>query len=220
MFAEFEKTRKFADQKGTVGFSGPRGRGGANRLPGPHYILENANSRVVEEEKRTKASNAAAADRWFSQPKHTDFDQTASYPLPDNTCTDFMEYGPPGVPTLLAVARNTGSEPGQDMQNMYETERDAAVLVQEKMWLSGGMMAPEDDMMVAAAAGMGPVMQMGPGTDPSMMFQPPHPPPGPQGAPQFMTTQPGMSQPEMFITGYAPQYNGDSTGYMQQGNFN
>ena len=234
MLAEFDRTRKFADQKGTVGFSGSKPSGGVTRLPGPHYILENANYGVVEEERRTKASAAAAADRWFKGPKQDDEPDAASPPGEESYDT---EYGPPGIPMLLAVARNAGSDqPKEDVHNIYDLEMEAMALMQERMWLNGGMMPPDSGgqmMVVPSAAGM-PVMQQIGATDPGMMFQPPpplppppsHPPSAPPGAPMhggpspFMPPPPaGMYMGEYAHHQYPPEANGAPASYMPPNNY-
>lgn len=258
MFAEFNKTQKFADQKGTVGFSGSKTTNGVTRLPGPHYILENANYGVMEQEKRTRAADAATADRWFrstsqqQQQQEPQQPEESSYTPPE---TDFdSEYGPPGVPLLLAVARNSVGmdqpepQPGEQslpQQNMYDLEKNGTLLMQEKMWLSGGMAAADSSqgfLGAAGAPGAGgpgalPMLQMDP-TDPtSMMFPPPPaPPPGqgqvgmgemgagqgpmPQGQhggpqQQYIQTQTGI-----YMDGYGGQYatgtGAEQAAYMQQ----
>jgi hypothetical protein len=199
MLAEFDRTRKFADQKGTVGFSGSKPSGGVTRLPGPHYILENANHGVIEEDRRTKASAAAAADRWFKGPKQ---DEEADMISPLGGEGDFVdtEYGPPGIPMLLAVARNAGSDqPKEDVNNIYDLEMEAMALMQERMWLNGGMMPPDHgggQMVVVPSPSGLPVMQQMGATDPGMMFQPPPPLSQPQPPPsQHQQQQPSAPAP-------------------------
>lgn len=222
MFAEFNRTQKFADQSGTVGFVGPKITG-VTRLPGPHYILENANHGVVEQENRTRATDAAAADRWFRGPEQVNEPSPCTPPPPE---IDFeSEYGPPGVPLLLAVARNAeGDQPGPQLK-MYEVEKDSSMLMAERMWLSGGMRGDSVEGQYAAATGddgpdgTGALSMLS--ADPDMMFPPPPHPQIPNGASvnapplQFMPTQPGM-----FMNGYAPQYTdagaADPAAYMQQ----
>lgn len=227
MLAEFDRTRKFADQQGTVGFSGAKPSIGVTRLPGPHYILENANHGVMEEERRTKAGAAAAADRWFKGPKQDE--QADAFSPPEDNYDS--EYGPPGIPMLLAVARNAGSDqPKEDVQNIYDLEMEAMAIMQERMWLNGGMMPPGSGHMayVTSAAGL-PVMQLG-ATDPSMIYQPPPPlPPLPHapsanGGPMHGGPAPFMPPPNgIYMGDYAPQY-GEANGappptYMQQPGF-
>lgn len=225
MFDEFNKTQQFADQKGTVGFVGPKPTEGVTRLPGPHYILENAAYGVAEQEKRTRAADAAAADRWFQGPEQ------ASEPSPYAPAeTDFdSEYGPPGVPLLLAVARSSVAEHQSDFQPapehlMYGVQGDPS------MWLSEDMPATDNDQFLGAAGASGaggpgslPMLQMD-ATEASMMFPPP---PAPQPVPNG-THAPGPpaqfvhSQPGMFMDGYPGQYpdgNVSSAPYMQGTNF-
>lgn len=229
MLAEFDRTRKFADQQGSVGFVGSKPSVGVTRLPGPHYILENANRGVVEEERRTKASAAAAADRWFKGPKQED--EPAAFSPPEENYDS--EYGPPGIPMLLAVARNAGSDqPKEDVQNIYDLELEAMALMQERMWLNGGMM-PSDNgqMMFANTSGLPVSMQLG-ATDPGMMFHPPPPlqqqqPPHPSSAnsaPHHDGTPyiPAPPTNGMYMGEYTPHYaesNGAPPGYLQQSNF-
>lgn len=236
MFAEFNKTQKFADQKGTVGFSGSKTTNGVTRLPGPHYILENANYGVIEQERRTRAADAATADRWFSAQQQQQQTETSTPYTPPEADFD-SEYGPPGVPLLLAVARNSvveqqAGEQALPSQNMYDLERDGALFMQEKMWLSGGTATPDSSQSFLGSSGAPgadgpgavPMLQMDP-TDPtSMMFPPPPPPPQvgqgqmPQGQPQQQQYIP--PQPGMYIDGYGGQYapgtSAEQAAYMPQ----
>ena len=190
MFAEFNKTQKFADQTGTVGFSGSKTSNGVTRLPGPHYILENANYGVIEQEQRTRAADAATADRWFrsknsqNQPSPGRPGEPSPYAPPE---ADFdSEYGPPGVPLLLAVARNSVGmdqpelQPGQESmppQNMYDLEKNGALLMHEKTWLTGGMATPDSNQsFMSADQGSLPMLQMNAGNVEGIMFPPPAPP--------------------------------------------
>lgn len=225
MLAEFDRTRKFADQQGSVGFSGSKASVGITRLPGPHYILENANRGVVEEERRTKASAAAAADRWFKGPKQED--EPAAFSPPEENYDS--EYGPPGIPMLLAVARNAGSDqPKEDVQNIYDLELEAMALMQERMWLNGGMIPGDNGQMMSYANTTGmPMMQLG-ATDPGMMFHPPPPlpppthPPSANGAPIHHGAAPFIPPPPppgMYLGDYGTQYaesNGAPPAYLQQ----
>lgn len=230
MLAEFNKTQQFAEQKTSAGLGGSKMMGGATRLPGPHYILEHAHDRVVEQEKRINAANAAVANRWFHGPKESD--EPAFYTPPE---LDFdSEYGPPGVPMLLAYARNDEAE-RPDTQIMHEADTDSAMLMQ-KIWLASGLTDPAamaglsneqllDNSHVAGAGALG-MLQMNP-QDPSMMFAPgppnPHAPQGPPH-PQFMAAA-TAAQPGMFMDQYAAQYAHDANGnpeqaaYMQQPSF-
>lgn len=235
MYDEFNKTQKFADQAGSFGFVGPKVAGGASSLPGPHYILEHANFGVVEQEKWTRAADAAAADRWFRGPAQPN--EPSPYTPPE---ADFdSEYGPPGVPLLLAFARNPAIEqPGPEGGMYDDMDGDGSALTTERIWLSGRMGGPVDGQYLAVPGdapndGTG-AMSMLP-ADPTMMFPPPPPPEAPPGTsvnagppaavahpppPQFMPTQHGI-----FMDGYAPPQYADTratdsaasaAAYMQQ----
>ena len=220
MYAEFKKTRKFAEKRRTASLAGLKATGHAARLPGPHYILENSNHGVVEQEERTRATDAAAADRWFRGPDQAN--EPSPYTPPEG---DFeSEYGPPGVPLLLAVAR-VADQP-ELQQNMFDLEKESTVLMSERMWLSGGMGGAVDGQYLTVVGdgstdGTSSLPMLS--ADHGMMFEPP--PQDPNGASvngpppsQFMAPQPGM-----YMNSYAPPYSDaggpSSGGYMQQAGF-
>ena len=228
MYAEFNKTRKLALQKTTASFTGPKAAAPIiSRLPGPHYILENSNHGVVEQEERTRATDAAVADRWFYGPSQVN-EQPSPYTPPEANFES--EYGPPGVPLLLAVAHV--AEPVQRHTNMFDLEKEAPVLMPERMWLSGRMGGSVDGQYLTLVGdgttdGTSALPMLS--ADQGMIFDPPpqdpngasvnaQQPPPPQPPPQFMPPQPGM-----YMNGYAPQYSdagGASSGlYMQQAGF-
>ncbi|CAI6092085.1 unnamed protein product, partial [Clonostachys chloroleuca] len=219
MFEEFERTRRFTDAKDAYR-NKLKATDSSARLPGPHYILENANHGVAEQDQRARASEAAVAKRWFNEPKQQA--EPIAYPPPD---LDFdMEYGPPGIPMMLAVARNPDSGRSDNNVNfLYDGDREATALLQDKVWLNGGIIAPDSGQMayVATHAGV-PFMQIG-STDPNMMFPPPQPPPPPPSTLPHSTTTPFVpSQAGIYVdTWAAPSYdNLHSASYMRQPDFN
>jgi hypothetical protein len=184
MMAQFDKTRTFADERGTAGFSGSSLN--ANRLPGPHYIFENANSGVPEQDKRTRATEAAAANRWFRETKASPSSPLGSvngaYTPPGSEYE--MEYDPPGVPAFLAAARFYDREQpgggGDDMgMDAYDSYRNEGMQLPDKAWLNDGML-PTVSLEEAPDA-----------ADPAIMFPPPH----------FIPPQPGV-----YLGNYPPQY--------------
>src|SRR5690606_14927895 len=89
------------------------------------------------------------------------------------------EYGPPGVPLFLAVARNSAIEqPGSEGGVYDDTDGDSSAPMTE-IWLSGGMGGPVDGQYLAVPGDAGNdgsgAMSMLP-ADPTMMFPPPPPP--------------------------------------------
>jgi hypothetical protein len=219
MFEEFERTRRFTDAKDAYR-NKLKATDSSARLPGPHYILENANHGVAEQDQRARASEAAVAKRWFNEPKQQA--EPMAYPPAD---LDFdMEYGPPGIPMMLAVARNPDTGRSDNNVNfLYDGDREATALLQDKVWLNGGIIAPDSGQMayVATHAGV-PFMQIG-STDPNMMFPPPQPPPPPPSTLPHSTTAPFVpSQAGIYMdTWAAPPYENLHSGpYMRQPNFN
>ncbi|KAI6783882.1 putative transcriptional regulatory protein-like protein [Emericellopsis cladophorae] len=228
MFEEFNKTQKFADQKGTVGFVGSKAPSGDSRLPGPHYILENASFGVVEQEKRTRAGDAATADRWFKGPQQEKASSPALMPTPG----DFdATYGPPGLPLLLAVGRDATAEhsTGQPMpeHNIYDMPRETTMPTQDKAWLAPGYSDSVNDQYLGASGASGaggpgslPMMQQMDAPELAMVFPPPQA--GQQLPNKSRTTNVSEQyvppQQGVFMNGYPAGYGdgGASSGYMQQ----
>lgn len=229
MFEEFNKTQKFADQKGTVGFVGTKTPSGDSRLPGPHYILENASFGVVEQEKRTRAGDAATADRWFKGPQQEKAPSPASMP----TSGDFdATYGPPGLPLLLAVARDATAEhsTGRPMpeHNIYDMPRERTMPTQDKAWLPSGYSGSVNDQYLGASGASGaggpgslPMMQQMDAPELGMVFPPPQAgqqPPNKSRTTNVPEQYVPPQQQGVFMNGYPAGYGdgGASSGYMQQ----
>ncbi|KAF7543730.1 hypothetical protein G7046_g9942 [Stylonectria norvegica] len=205
---QFDKTRKFADQRAIGGLPSSKTTG-ITRLPGPHHIVENIFMGTVEEEQRSKAGDAAAADRWFRTPQPSG--ELVTYPLPEGGLD--VEYGPPGVPVLLAQARGVSLGPTPSL-NMYDAANDLLSMSSKMVPMPdfNGMMPPGNTLGLTSD-GI-PIMQMNDGGH-GGMFQPQSQPPQPH--PQFLPSQHGM-----FIGGYAGQYadgQSDPAPYMQQNTF-
>jgi hypothetical protein len=209
MIREFDKTRMFADQKGTAGFAGTQ-HCRNTRLPGPNFILEGAQAGTREEEQRSRAGDAAAANRWFSTPR------PSSHQFPGQRLDSDLdaEPRPPGLPLFLARARGSSPNP-DDAYNPYFDEVDGAN-AQGRMWpvpdMDSGMPVSHSmmpavglSMMPMSTAPEAPIYQTAPGAHPP---PPPHfMPPPPQG---------------VFMSGYQGQYqNGhaDNSPYMPQTSF-
>ncbi|CAM1505433.1 Fc.00g110700.m01.CDS01 [Cosmosporella sp. VM-42] len=201
---QFNKTRKFADQRGIGGNQTVKATGNT-RLPGPHHILDNAFMGTVEDEQRSKAGDAAAADRWFRTPQPSS--EPVAYPLPEGGFD--IDYGPPGVPMFLAQARGVSLGP-TDTLNMYDAANDL-LSMSSKMIPMGDFssMLPPGNHLGMASEGV-PLMHMDGNGDAGMFHtqQPSHP--------QYIPQQHGM-----FMDGYAhyPDGQADSTTYMQQNGF-
>lgn len=176
------------------------------RLPGPHHILESAYTGAIEEERRSKAGDAAAADRWFRTPQPSS--DTVAYPLHEIGFD--IEYGPPGVPVFLAQARGV-SLGDADTVNLYDAANDLLSMSNKIIPMpdyNQGMIPPGSHHLIAPDGV--PLMQLD-GTGEPAMFQPQAAPPHPPFIPQ---------QHSMFIDGYAGHYSDgqpDPTAYMQQG---
>jgi hypothetical protein len=207
MVREFDRTRQFADQKGTAGFAGgPACK--ITRLPGPNFILEGAQAGTREEEQRSRAGDAAAADRWFSSPQPP-MNQTFATPRLD---TDHdTEPRPPGLPTFLARAR--GSPPNPDLAFNPYFDDDVDVAMQGQMWPVpdiNAMMPVSHPLVSAGGLSMMPPSSGldGPMFQPTTTHQPPQ-------AHFFPSTQ------SMFVGGYPGQYQNGSTDapYMPQTSF-
>lgn len=205
MVEHFDKTRKFADQKTPAGHSHSN-TAGDTRLPGPHYILEKAFQGTVEEEMRSKAGDAAAADRWFRTPQPSS--EPIAYPLPEGGFD--IEYGPPGLPIFLAQARGVSiaaTEIAETQPNMYDAANDLLSMSNKMVPMPDYGMMPNANHQLLAQEGI-PLMHMDGAADSALFHPAPHP--------QFLPPQQGM-----FLDGYAGQYTDgqtDST-YMQQTNF-
>ena len=87
------------------------------RLPGPHYVLENALVEEVGDEESDRRRTASVADRWFrNRPlaerkrSEADTDKKLSY-----------DFGRPEIPFFLAQARgcNTITQPEAPSQERY-----------------------------------------------------------------------------------------------------
>lgn len=179
---------------------------GSGRLPGPHHILENAFMGTVQDEQRSKAGDAAAADRWFRTPQPSN--DLVSYPLPGG---DFdIEYGPPGVPMFLAQARGV-SLGASDNPNVYDAANDLLSMSSKMIPVTdfGGMMPPGNPLGLAPDTI--PLLHID-STGEAGMFQPQQA----SSHAQFLPPQQGM-----FMDGYGQYTEGqpDSTTYMHQSGF-
>lgn len=212
MVAEFDRTRKFADQRGSSGFLGNNKAGGATRLPGPHFILENTHAGVVEDEKRSRASEAAALESWFGMPHAPSPNEPAPYEVAD------MEYdgedGPPGLPVFLARARAAEASRGEQPPSMYEDDSQQMMEIAPKPWT-----IPELNEMLSGNPHLlgsdGMPLIHSEGTPDMSMFQ--HPPPLNAMPPQFMQQHQHVG---MFL-GYPQQFPPapPEPTYMQQSSF-
>lgn len=206
MVIEFDRTRKFADQRGTR-FIGA-GADGNTQFPGPNFILENARAGTIEDEKRSRASHSAAQKRWFNTPRSPIADAPTPYDVPE------VEYdgedGPPGLPMFLARARGTTGQQaftayGDGQQQMMGME------AAPKPWTIpelNEVLAGDPNLLGADGMPLIQLDQPGPG----MFDQAPQ-----IGAP-FMNQQVGM------FLGYPQQYAQPSAPppeptYMQQASY-
>lgn len=231
MYENYNRTSKFAEQNNGRGFVQPNAQGGSSRLPGPHYILENAHQRVAEQEARVRASDAATADRWFRGPVADD--PTSPYSPAE---ADFdSEYGPPGLPLLLTLIHNPVVEqtdgPEAPPRQVFPME-DNPDMMHAKGWVNGsaaGGAPPQGGQFMSDGSGLnhgGSVVPINP-TDAGIMFPPPAPGPITNGQqqtpnpqpPPFMPPQAGMYMGEY---GHHQQYadaGPDSSAYMPQASF-
>lgn len=208
MVREFDKTRQFADQKGTAGFAGPQACKNT-RLPGPHFILEGAQAGTREEEQRSRAGDAAAADRWFAA---TQSSAIGPFATSRHDAEHDTEPRPPGLPIFLARARGTSPSPDAAFNPYFDDDDDSAM--QGQMWP-----IPEMNAMVPVSHPMMPAggLSMMPpgGQSDGHIFQQTSAPP-PQQA-QFIPPPQGI-----FMGGYPSQYQGghaDTSTYMPQTSF-
>lgn len=161
----------------------------------------------MEEEQRSKAGDAAAADRWFRTPQTSN--EPVAYPLPEAGFE--VEYGPPGVPMFLAQARGV-SLGTTDTLNMYDAANDLLAISSKVMPMAdfNGMMPPGNPLGLAPDTI--PLMHID-GSGDAAMFQSQQQPPQHT---QFIPPQPGM-----FMEGYGPYTSGQTSSgtYMPQTGF-
>lgn len=136
----------------------------------------------IEEVYRHKVDDAAAAAQWFGAPRQ------AAQPATDMQEGDFdVEFGPPGLPMLLAEAQGVSPTPTDDIDTFDAT--DDLLLISNKMMQIpkfNDLLTPGDPIRLASEA-----ISLVPLEHASHrgIFQPPIQPPAPQS--QFMPRQPG-----------------------------
>ncbi|KAI9166673.1 transcriptional regulatory protein [Paramyrothecium foliicola] len=209
MVREFDQTRTFADLRGTAGFAGPQACKNT-RLPGPNFILEGAQAGTREEEQRSRAGDAAAADRWFSTPQPS---PNKPFAASRRDAELDAEPRPPGLPMFLARARGTSPSPDTAYNPYFDDDDDFAV--QGQMWPVpefNAIMPVSHSMLPAAGISMVPIG----GAPDGQAFQPTSSAPPPSQA-HFMPPPPQG----MFMGGYTGQYQGghNDPSYMPQTSF-
>lgn len=161
----------------------------------------------MEEEQRSKAGDAAAADRWFRTPQPTS--EPLAYPLPGAGCE--VDYGPPGVPMFLAQARGV-SFGTNDTLNMYDAANDLLSMSSKVMPVAdfNGMMPPGNPLGLAPDTI--PLMHIDGSGDAAMFQTQQQPPPHTQ----FIPPQSGI-----FMDSYGSYTSGQtsSASYMPQNGF-
>lgn len=161
---------------------------------------------TIQDEQRSKAGDAAAADRWFRTPQPSS--GLVTYPLPEGGFD--IEYGPPGLPMFLAQARGVPLGTA-DNPNIYDAANDLLSMSSKVMPMAdfGGMMPPGNPLGLAPTTI--PMLHID-STGDAAMFQTQQP----QSHPQFLPPQQGI-----FMDGYG-QYTDsqpDSSTYLHQGGF-
>ena len=219
MLEDFDRTRQFADQRGTAGFSGPKPVSGGAKLPGPHYILERIHVNMGQDEQRKEIQDddTNAVDRWFRKPESISSKATSDL-LPIETPQD-GDCAPPGMPLLLAQARSAAdTKPNEPGPSLYAADTD---------WM-GLYWKPDPWTVEELSSVMNHQHQMMP--NPSMHLMPMEGTPNHAASAysQTPTTQ-GQMQPfitqqtgHVYVEGYHNQYNNVSTGsssYMPPNNY-
>ncbi|KAH7023724.1 fungal transcriptional regulatory protein [Ilyonectria destructans] len=178
---QFHKTRKYADQK-SLGPVPKQHTTGHTRLPGPQHILETAFVSPIEEVYGHKVDDAAAAAQWFGSPRQ------AAQPATDMQEGDFdVEFGPPGLPMLLAEAQGVSPTPTDDIDTFDAT--DDLLLISNKMMQIpkfNDLLTPDDPIRLASE---GASLVLLDHASHRGIFQPPIQHAAPQS--QFMPRQPG-----------------------------
>ena len=219
MLAEFDKTRQFADQKGTAGFTGPKPVSNGTRLPGPHFILENLPAGTMKDEERAQAGNPAMADRWFNAAKTVQSDRLEGIPsIPVADATQDGDFAPPGLPVFLAQARGAAAAtaaavvpPNEPEPSVYATDPDwMRMPLKPPPWTMADLtgMIGNNQMMPSDAVQMIPLNPLTDPTSAGFSNSATH-----QHAPvQYMP-----AHPELFMTGYPQHFASEpmgAAGYM------
>ena len=204
MIQDFDRTHTFQDQKRALGFMGPKSSTDS-RLPGPHFILDNAQTFTERDEQRAKAGDAEAAAQWFGrQPEGSSLaEPVGNFGLSELEAE--IHAGPPGIPMFLAMAEGIPQAPSETMK-MYQTDDNLLVMLGKewgKEWMApqmDDMLAPNQQLMGASSL---PLMHLKPPQDPNMFQQQPaQPQPGSEFIPP---------QQRMYMRGYPTQYPTDPT---------
>ncbi|KAH7162379.1 fungal transcriptional regulatory protein [Dactylonectria estremocensis] len=123
---QFYQTRMYADQK-PLGQSPRSNTTGRTRLPGPQHILETAFVLPIEEVWGHMPNDAAAAAQWFGASRPSTQSDTE---LIEDGEFD-VEFGPPGLPMLLAEAQGVSPTPTDEVDTFDAT--DDLLLISNKM---------------------------------------------------------------------------------------
>ncbi|KAH7170282.1 fungal transcriptional regulatory protein [Dactylonectria macrodidyma] len=162
---QFYQTRMYADQK-SMGQLPRSSTTGHMRLPGPQHILETAFVLPIKETCRQMPNDAAAAAQWFGASRPSA--QSVTESLQDS---DFdVEFGPPGLPMLLAEAQGVSPTPTDEVDTFDDT--DDLLLISNKttkMARLNDLLSPENPTnLVSDRGSLVPLANLGH----SRIFQP------------------------------------------------
>ena len=175
------------------------------RLPGPHFILENANNSVAEQEMRVRAADAATADRWSRHaPQQQQPSDHQARPPQDSYSESEVDsdFGPPGVPLTLAAARTFNIDPEVGGPQGFYNPQQQALALQQNLWLADPLAAPSDTtvqwMGAVSTAASVPVLH---GMSTANVVYP-----GPQSSSHYMQVPELLGSQPMFLNGF-PAYS-------------